>query len=77
MSDSVHTASDGRLRRITLNRPEKRNALDSATCRALVQAIEQGENDRAVGAILLDARSGRIISTVHWCILSITMSRLS
>jgi enoyl-CoA hydratase/carnithine racemase len=44
---------DGRLLRLTLNRPEKRNALNGALCRKLVAAIEEGDNDPNVGAILL------------------------
>jgi enoyl-CoA hydratase/carnithine racemase len=39
--------------RLTLARPEKRNALDSATCRALIDAIERA--DESVGCVLLDA----------------------
>lgn len=41
--------------RLTLNRPDKRNALDAALCRALVSALEQAAGDPAVGAILLTA----------------------
>lgn len=39
--------------RLTLNRPEKRNALNGALCRELVSAIEDGDRDTGVGAILL------------------------
>lgn len=45
---------EGRLLRLTLDRPEKRNALDSATCEAIVREVEQASDDRATGAILLD-----------------------
>lgn len=41
--------------RLTLNRPDKRNALDAALCRALVSALEDAAGDPAVGAILLTA----------------------
>src|SRR5205807_7347899 len=44
---------EGRLLRLTLNRPEKRNALNGALCRELVAAIEQGDQDPGVGAILI------------------------
>src|SRR5262245_10832005 len=44
---------EGRLLRLVLNRPDKRNALDGALCRELVAAIEQGDRDPGVGAILL------------------------
>src|SRR5580700_6007261 len=39
--------------RVALNRPEKRNALDSATCRDLLDAFRKAESDPAIGAILL------------------------
>jgi enoyl-CoA hydratase/carnithine racemase len=44
---------DGRLLRLVLNRPDKRNALNGALCQQLVAAIEQGDQDPNVGAILL------------------------
>jgi enoyl-CoA hydratase/carnithine racemase len=44
---------DGRVLRLTLNRPEKRNALNGALCHELVAAIEAGDMDPGVGAILL------------------------
>jgi enoyl-CoA hydratase/carnithine racemase len=56
MSDSLHSVQHGRLLHLTLNRPDKRNALDSELCRSLVQALEQADTDPAIGAILLDGR---------------------
>jgi enoyl-CoA hydratase/carnithine racemase len=44
---------EGRLLRLRLNRPEKRNALNLALCRELTAAIEAGDRDQGVGAILL------------------------
>ncbi|MGH9658996.1 MAG: enoyl-CoA hydratase/isomerase family protein, partial [Bryobacteraceae bacterium] len=44
---------EGRVARLALNRPDKRNALSFALCRALVEALEQAEADPGVGAILL------------------------
>ncbi len=55
MNESLLISSHGRLRRLTLNRPDKRNALDVALCRSLLDAIREAATDRAVGAILLDA----------------------
>ena len=46
---------EGRLLRLTLNRPDKRNALNSETCRQLVEAVEAAQNDNSTGAILIDA----------------------
>ena len=51
---SCKVARDGRLLRVTLARPEKRNAIDAALCRALVDAIE-GATPEDTGAVLLDA----------------------
>ncbi|MBS7698869.1 enoyl-CoA hydratase/isomerase family protein [Chelatococcus sp. YT9] len=38
---------------LTLNRPERRNALGTETMRALAQALDVAESDQAVGAIVL------------------------
>lgn len=43
----------GRVLRLTLNRPEKRNALNLALCRDLVAAFDRADSDPSVGAILL------------------------
>jgi enoyl-CoA hydratase/carnithine racemase len=55
MNESLLISSQGRLRRLTLNRPGKRNALDVALCRSLVDAFRKAASDSTVGAILLDA----------------------
>jgi enoyl-CoA hydratase/carnithine racemase len=55
MTDLLHSVREGRLLRLTLNRPEKRNALDAALCRALLGALDDAAHDPAVGAILLTA----------------------
>src|ERR1700688_3152966 len=49
----LQVSREGRILRLTLDRPEKRNALNGALCRELVAAIEEGDRDPAVGAILL------------------------
>ena len=43
MSKSLVVARDGRLARLTLNRPERRNALDTGLCRALLAAVHEAE----------------------------------
>jgi len=53
MSDLLQSVREGRLLHLTLNRPEKRNALNSALCRVLVDALDAAARDRFVGAILL------------------------
>src|SRR5215470_175968 len=55
MSDILQSVRNGRVLHLTLNRPEKRNALDTALCRALVETIGHGSQDRSIGAILLTA----------------------
>ncbi|MGH9721840.1 MAG: enoyl-CoA hydratase/isomerase family protein, partial [Bryobacteraceae bacterium] len=46
---------DRGVRRLVLNRPEKRNALSFALCREIVLAVEEAWHDETVGAILLSA----------------------
>jgi len=56
MSRLLESVSQGRVLRLFLNRPHKRNALNSALCADLVDALERADADSAVGAILLSAR---------------------
>ncbi len=55
MSEKLMVRRQGRVARITLNRPEARNALDSELCSALLGAVKEANADAAVGSILLDA----------------------
>src|SRR3954470_19923601 len=55
MTDVLHSVRERRLLRLTLNRPEKRNALNAALCQALVTALDGAARDPSVGAILLTA----------------------
>jgi enoyl-CoA hydratase/carnithine racemase len=55
MSENLLIHREGRLVRLTLNRPEKRNALDLALCRGLLAALQEAAADPSVGAILLEA----------------------
>ena len=43
----------GAVRILTLNRPEKRNALDTELTRALLEAIRAADADESVGALVL------------------------
>jgi len=45
--------TEGRVAQLTLNRPEKRNALNIAVCRELIAGFERAETDPGVGAILV------------------------
>lgn len=51
----VLTSRQNNIQRITLNRPEKRNALSIALCRELLSAFRQAEADASVSVVLLDA----------------------
>jgi enoyl-CoA hydratase/carnithine racemase len=53
MSDVLQSRRDGRLLRLALNRPEKRNALNAALCAELTAALVEADHDPDVGAILL------------------------
>ena len=55
MSERLIVRREGRVARITLRRPEARNALDLVLCAGLLSAIGEANADATVGAILLDA----------------------
>jgi enoyl-CoA hydratase/carnithine racemase len=55
VSEFLEVQRDGRLLRVTLNRPEKRNALSVALCDRIVNAFEDGGHDSGIHAILLTA----------------------
>jgi enoyl-CoA hydratase len=57
-TSTVRYERDGRLARVTLNRPEKLNAIDDEMPRALRDAVRRAEADDAVHAIVL-AGAGR------------------
>lgn len=52
MSEIVETLEDGLLT-VTLNRPEKRNALSMELCAGLLEAVKRAQDDDAVRAVLL------------------------
>lgn len=51
----ITVAQQGRVQTITLNRPEKRNALSLDLCRELVDAFDHADHSGVVGAIVLNA----------------------
>jgi enoyl-CoA hydratase/carnithine racemase len=53
MSEILETSRGGRVLRLAMNRPEKRNALNAELCRKLVSSMQDSFHDRSVGAILL------------------------
>ena len=56
MSNILESARNGRVLRLALNRPEKRNALSSNLCLHLTEELERAASDPAVGAILLTGK---------------------
>ena len=52
---SLRIEQEGRLCRIALANPDKRNALDAKTCGDLLREMEDAAADPATGAILLEA----------------------
>jgi enoyl-CoA hydratase/carnithine racemase len=52
-SDPVRTETQGAVRIITLNRPDKRNAISSALSAALFHALEDADADPSVHVMLL------------------------
>jgi len=53
MSEVLEVMRDGRLLRIALNRPDKRNALNAALCRDLAAVLGEAQDEAGTGAILL------------------------
>jgi enoyl-CoA hydratase len=54
MTDEVLTRIEGKVGRITLNRPQALHALTTAMCQAMTQALLAWRNDPAVELVLLD-----------------------
>src|SRR6266404_9029698 len=52
---SLRIEQDGKLCRIALAMPEKRNVLDAKACRDLLHELRSAAADAATGAILLEA----------------------
>jgi enoyl-CoA hydratase/carnithine racemase len=51
----VEVKQEGRVLTITLNRAEKRNALNLNLCRELTDAFDRADTERSIGAIVLNA----------------------
>ena len=56
MSDVLDITREDRVLRLTLNRPDKRNAMSNELCAAIVNAVDSADADASVGSILLEAR---------------------
>ena len=63
MSDDVlRTSIENGVARFTLNRPEKRNALDSLLFRSLAEALNGARDDDEVNVVLLAGEGGNFSS---------------
>jgi enoyl-CoA hydratase/carnithine racemase len=52
----IEASQHGRVLHLTLNRPEKRNALSIELCKALVEAFAQANHDPTIGSVLLSGK---------------------
>lgn len=54
MSEPVLLSNQsGKVLTLTLNRPDVHNAMDSALCRALIDALEQADQDESVNVVVI------------------------
>jgi enoyl-CoA hydratase len=59
MNEDVIVRTEGRLGRLSLNRPQALNALNLAMCEAMLDALDAWRDAPAVDGVLLDHASGR------------------
>jgi enoyl-CoA hydratase/carnithine racemase len=59
MTSLLLIEKEDRVLHLTLNRPDKRNALSAELCHELSEALTKAQDDDSIGAILLDA-AGRV-----------------
>jgi enoyl-CoA hydratase/carnithine racemase len=52
---SLLVEQKGRVQHVTLNRPQKRNALDVETCKGILAAVKSAQENGSIGSILIDA----------------------
>ncbi len=64
MSDVLRIDRNGSLLRLTMQRPEKRNALNSELVEALIETLENAEADKDVRVVLLAAKTKPVIAVV-------------
>jgi enoyl-CoA hydratase/carnithine racemase len=56
MSTSLEINREEAILRLTLNRPEKRNALNTELCSAIVESVEHAGSDDSVRVILIESK---------------------
>ncbi len=70
MSDAVSYEVEDRVARITIERPERRNAMDLAVFDGLREAGARASDDDAVGAVVVAGRDGVFSSGIDTSILA-------
>ena len=60
MNEVVKTDRDGAVLRITINRPERRNALNEEVCAGLAAAIDEAESTPGVRVIVLTGSGDKV-----------------
>jgi len=53
VEDVVQIRTDGTVQTVTINRPERRNALNESVAEGIISALDQAEADRRIRAIVL------------------------
>jgi len=68
MSDELLSRTDGAVRRLTLNRPARRNALTPGLARALAQALDEVEDSGEAELVVLRGAGGHFSAglDLHW-----------
>ena len=68
MSDELLTHSDGQVRRLTLNRPRRRNALTPDLARELAAQLDEVEETGGVELVILTGAGGHFCAglDLHW-----------
>lgn len=59
MSAGLNIDRDGAVLTLTINRPERRNALDNATYAALTEQLTRASADASVSAVILTGAGDR------------------
>ena len=58
MTEAITLETDGRVARLVLDRPDKRNALNEAMLQAIPGLLEQVETDDRVRLLIVTGRGG-------------------
>jgi enoyl-CoA hydratase/carnithine racemase len=74
MRNIVEVEPHGRVLRVILNRPEKRNALSADLCRELADALDRAGRDPGVGAIVLSGAGAAFCAGMDVSELGVTTS---